>query len=122
MAVHGWWEAVIENTIIALSSEGEGFLCDTSGRELVLSCCDIYGNDGGDWVGCIADQYGVNGNICEDPLFCGDQNPDEPFTLRDDSPCAPAGNPECNLIGAWGVGCDTPVEGTSWGPIKAMFR
>lgn len=38
------------------------------------------------------------------------------------SPCAPDNNPACGLVGALGVGCDTPVEWTSWGSIKAMFR
>jgi len=69
----------------------------------------VYGNAGGDWTGCIADQYGINGNISEDPLFCDAENGD--FTIRDDySPCAPANNPECGLIGALGVDC-IPILG-----------
>jgi predicted outer membrane repeat protein len=111
----------LENAIIAGSSGGETIFC--SGGSVSLTCCDVYGNAGGDWVGCIADQYGVNGNISEDPLFCGELNPGEPYTLHADSPCASENNPECGLIGAWEVGCGlTAVEPASWGSIKAMFQ
>ena len=111
----------IENTIISHSLQGEAVTCwDT---DATLTCCDVYRNAGGDWIGCLADQYGVNGNICEDPLFCWDENPDAPYTLHDGSPCTPEHSPACELIGAWGVGCGvTAVEPASWGAIKAMFR
>jgi hypothetical protein len=86
-----------------------------------FECCDIYGNSGGEWVGCIADQYGLNGNISEDPLFCGPSTGD--FTVAENSPCIPANNGCGVLIGALGAGCSPPsVEATSWGAIKAMFR
>ncbi|MCK4304009.1 MAG: right-handed parallel beta-helix repeat-containing protein [Candidatus Eisenbacteria sp.] len=97
----------LENTIIAFSMEGEAVCCDyTSGA--TLTCCDVYGNQGGDWVGYIEPQFGIEGNISEDPLFCGEANPETPYTLQSDSPCAPFSppNPECGLIGAWPVGCD----------------
>lgn len=111
----------IENTIISHSLQGEAVTCwDT---DAALTCCDVYRNAGGDWTGCLADQYGVNGNICEDPLFCWDENPDAPYTLHGGSPCAPEHNPACGLVGAWDVGCGaTPVEEASWGSVKAMFR
>ncbi len=65
----------------------------------------------------------MNGNFSADPLFCGDLNPDEPYTLHTESPCAPENNPECGLIGAWGVACGlTAIEPVSWGSVKAMFR
>jgi hypothetical protein len=97
-------------------------VCEGS-SDATLMCCDIYGNPHGDWVGCIGDQYGINGNISEDPLFCDPQNYD--LTLQACSPCAPftLPNPECDQIGAWPVGCGgTPVTETTWGGIKAMFR
>ncbi|MCK4306220.1 MAG: hypothetical protein KAY24_18410, partial [Candidatus Eisenbacteria sp.] len=99
--------ATLENTIIAFSAEGSAIYCEERGGP-TLSCCDVYGNAGGDWVGCIAAQYGVDGNICEDPLFCDLLHPVIPdLRLHSDSPCAPFSppNPECNLIGAWPVGC-----------------
>jgi len=111
----------IENTIISHSLHGEAVTCWDS--DAALTCCDVYRNAGGDWVGCLAGQYGVNGNICEDPLFCWDENPVAPYTLHDGSPCAPEQNPACGPIGAWDVGCEvTPVEEISWGSVKAMFR
>ena len=68
-----------------------------------LTCCDIYGNAGGDWVGCIADQYGINGNISEDPLFC--DLPGGDLHLNENSPCAAPQQPTCGQIGALGIGC-----------------
>jgi len=105
--------------IIAFSTQGVAIYCDSSTPLLV--CCDLYGNEGGDWVGCIADQYGVDGNFSEDPLFCDAPNGD--FTLASNSPCLPDSNDCGELIGAHGEGCEeSPVEAASWGSIKAMYR
>jgi hypothetical protein len=69
-----------------------------------LACCDIYGNDSGDWVGCIASQFGNDGNIRMDPLFCDPDSGD--FTLQLESPCmADSAPPGCPRIGAHDVGC-----------------
>jgi hypothetical protein len=65
-----------------------------------LTCCDVYGNEGGDWVGCIADQYGIDGNISEDPFFC-----EGSLYLSSDSPCLYG---PCGQIGAHGQGCFGP--------------
>ena len=111
----------IENSIVSFSKQGQAISCSDS--DATLLCCDVYGNAGGDWVGYIADQYGAGGNICEDPLFCRDENPEAPFALHVGSPCAPEHNPKCGLIGAWYVACVvTPVEEASWGAIKAMYQ
>ena len=112
----------LTDCIVAFSTPGEAVYCSGDGS-VTLTCCDVYGNAGGDWVGCIADQYGLDGNFSADPLFCGDLNADEPYTLNAQSPCAPGNNPECGQIGAWGVACGlTAVEPMSWGTIKAMFK
>jgi hypothetical protein len=95
---------VVESTIIAFSLEGEAVYA-TGGCYPELVCCDVYGNAGGDWVGVIEDQYGTQGNISEGPLFCGEQNPQAPYALHSDSPCAEGNNSECGLIGASSVGC-----------------
>lgn len=99
----------IENTIAAFSTAGGGVLCDGASIPS-FSCCDIFGNEVGDWIGWIADQYGIDGNICEDPLFCEPSSGD--FCLLDTSPCAPFSppNPECDLIGAWPMGCGMDVH------------
>jgi predicted outer membrane repeat protein len=119
--IAGYMEVILDNTVIAFSTQGCAI--DSPYDNALLTCCDLYGNAGGDWVGTIADQFGVRGNICEDPLFCDPENGD--FSLDAASPCAPfsAPNPECDLIGAWPVGCGgTAVSASSWGAIKAVFR
>jgi hypothetical protein len=100
-------------------AEGSGSVADP-----ILVCCNLYGNAGGDWNHYwIQDQYGVNGNISVDPLYCGDQNPDEPYSPREDSPCVPENNAECGLIGAIDIGCGfSPVESSSWGRIKSQYQ
>jgi len=96
------------NTIITFSIEGQALYCDGT-SSASLSCCDIYGNAGGDWMGCIAGQDTTNGNLSEDPLFCAPENSD--FHICDISPCAPAQQPECGLIGASDVGCSSTGSG-----------
>lgn len=113
----------IENTIIAFNTGSEAIECDGGMDVAILSCCDIYGNTGGDWVGCLADQLGVNGNIQLDPLFCDAAAGD--LRLRADSPCAPYSpqNPDCDRAGAWPVGCGgTATRETTWGALRALFR
>jgi len=62
-----------------------------------------------------------DGNFSADPLFCDTLSGD--FHLDCRSPCAPAQQPECGLIGAWDVGCGpSQTEPTSWGRIKSMYR
>jgi hypothetical protein len=102
--LYGWANPVFANALIAFNSPGQGLLCAHE-PTITLTCCDIYGNAGGDWTGLIADQLGVNGNIWADPLFCDDQNPEEPLTVHALSPCAAENNPACGQIGAWPVAC-----------------
>jgi len=112
--------AWLEDCILALGTMGEAIWCSDD-SDAVLACSDIFGNAGGDWLGCVAGQLGTNGNISADPLFCDAENGD--FTIAGQSPCAPVGAPECGLIGAWPVGCEvTPVRPWHWGQIKALFR
>ncbi|HUV37685.1 MAG TPA: T9SS type A sorting domain-containing protein [Patescibacteria group bacterium] len=71
-----------------------------------LSCCDVYGNEGGDWVNGIAGQDSLPHNFSADPLFC-DAGAGI-FTLHSASPCLPGNHPngcDCGLIGAEGLGC-----------------
>ena len=61
--------------------------------------------------------------LYEDPLFCDIASND--YSLCTNSPCLPEGNPWGVTIGAHGEGCpscNTPVESTSWGAIKALYR
>lgn len=97
-----------DNTIIAFGLGAEAVRCEDAGSVAYLACSDIYGNQGGDWTGCIADQLGINGNFTADPLFCAPFLED--FTLAECSPCAPENSPAgCDLIGALPVGCVNPI-------------
>lgn len=91
----------VNNTIIVCNSQGFGGPVGCyMGSSVTLSCCDVYDNAGGNYVGCIAGQDGVRGNISEDPLFCDAQGGN--YHLSQGSPCSPftQPNPECDLIGA----------------------
>jgi hypothetical protein len=89
----------VEATIMTFGTKGTAVVCATEGC-VTLVCCDVFGNEFGDWVDCIAAQYGVDGNICLDPLFCGPLNPEERYSLRSDS----------------------PLDMTTWGRLKSGFR
>lgn len=99
---YGEGVATLTNCIVAYGVDGEAVWC---GNRAVLTCCDLYGNEGGDYTGCLADQYGINGNISAHPLFCDPA--DRNLMLQESSPCAPfsEANPACDLIGARPVAC-----------------
>lgn len=121
-----WWSRLsMVNSIVAYSPNGVAVSCDFD-SQVELTCCDIFGNAGGDWVGCTADQYGINGNFSACPSFC--HPPVGDFQLCDESPCLPGNHPDgydCGLIGAWGEGCScgpSQTGPTTWGSIKSMYR
>lgn len=93
---------VIGNTIISYGQDGQAVFCET-GAGATLTCCDIWDNDGGNWVGFIAAQAGIDGNFEVDPGFCGASGGD--YTLQASSFCAEENNPGCGQIGAWPIGC-----------------
>ena len=84
-----------------------------------ITCTNVFGNEGGDWVGVIAEHEGMNGNISLDPYFCDPNMGD--FGLHSDSPCAPDNNDCGVLMGAWPVGCSTSTESLTWSSLKAIF-
>ncbi len=93
----------LENCIISHSDRGEAINASEGTSVPSLSCCNLYGNTGGDWIDRIADQASVNGNMSADPLFCDRDAVD--LRLQPDSPCAPANNECGEHIGAAEVGC-----------------
>jgi parallel beta-helix repeat protein/predicted outer membrane repeat protein len=93
--------ALFDNTIITGGLGGGAVGCDAGDTSATLHCCDVFGNTGGDWAGCIAGQFGIDGNISADPLFCATDN----FHLQAESPCRAEQNPACGLIGALPPGC-----------------
>jgi hypothetical protein len=94
--------AVLDRCIIAFSPEGAS-ISAIAGREVTLSCTDIFGNAGGDWVALIADQAGQSGNLSADPQFCDVAAGD--LHIFDTSPCAATNSGGCGLIGALPIGC-----------------
>ena len=110
----------IENSIVAFGSSGPAVTCVWSSVD--VACCDLYGNAGGDWVGCVANQESGFGNIHLNPEFCDAASGD--LTVRADSPCAAKNSPECGQIGSEPVGCDIPIatSPTTWGRIKHRYH
>ncbi len=84
---------ILRNTIIAWSVTGEGVYSREGPLLPELSCCNLYRNRGGDWVGAIQAQRDLNGNLGADPLFCNRWL--SSFTIGIDSPCAAAQSGEC---------------------------
>jgi hypothetical protein len=113
-------DVLVSNSILAWNAGGEAVYCGTRDA-ITMTCCDVFGNDGGDWVNCLEGQQGIDGNLCLDPLLCDWQGGD--LHLQLGSPCAPEYHPACGLIGALPVGCgQTPTEPMTWGRLKAAFR
>jgi hypothetical protein len=110
----------IRNCILTLNTG----IVAASGCPISLECCDVFGTTGGDFVGCLAGQEGVNGNFSADPLYCGMWWGG--YAIEYGSPCAPGNHPDlvdCGLIGAGSVGCGPPATvPTTWGVIKALYR
>lgn len=104
----------LERCIAAGATEGEAFSIESDASTVELSCCDLWNNAGGDWIGPIADQLGHDGNTCQDPMFCDPEALD--LTLAVGSPCAPDAVPGCGLIGAWPVACDWPTAAPERSP------
>jgi predicted outer membrane repeat protein len=59
----------LTNCIIAFSTEGGAVYC--GGDAPLVSCSDIYGNVGRDWVDCLAGMDAMNNNLHADPFFFG---------------------------------------------------
>ena len=92
---------VLSASIVALNGDGGAIIGSAQ-----LSCTDVWGNLGGDWIDSIASQEFLSGNLSIDPLFCDTAN--GVFTLLDSSSCLPSFNSCVTQIGALGAGCTYP--------------
>lgn len=112
-----WWNGggieidtchpTIEKSIIAFNDPGKGINCAFGGELTAVSCCDVFGNEGGDDI-C---GPGSADNFSLDPLFCdlvgGNYRLQYPA-----SPCNPGNHPlgsgacDGQRIGGVDPGCD----------------
>ena len=118
-------EAVLDRVIISFGGTAPDAVACQAGVVTTVLCCDVYGNQGGDWVGCLQGLEGQSGNFSADPLFCDLASGD--LTLDASSPCLPGQHPgggDCGLIGALGSGCGEPtvVQPSTWGSVKLRYR
>jgi len=82
-------KVILRNSILAFSLSGKAVDgLDNPGID--IAHCNVYGNAGGDWVGLIQGQQGINGNIGADPKFVNAQAGDCHLTYP--SPCRDAGD------------------------------
>lgn len=93
--------ASLAQTVVAFGSGGPGVWPNTDdGGSASLTCSDIFGNAGGDWVGSISGQLGMNGNFSEDPRFCPSS-----LNVSTESPCLPHNSPCQELVGSHSWAC-----------------
>jgi len=120
---------VIEKCNIVFNMDGEGVYAADDMSVPSFECSDIYGNEGGDWIGRIADQDSADGNFSVDPLFCDttDVRASHSMYVEDCSPCLPGNHPygHCGSeVGyVWGgCACGAATHPSTWGTIKALYR
>jgi predicted outer membrane repeat protein len=119
----------IQRSIIAFNFDGEGVYAADDESVPTFICTDIYGNEGGDWVGRIADPDSSYGNFSNDPLFCDTTLvlPDETMDVEDCSPCLPGNHPygycgsEIGYVST-GCACGEATEPATWGTIKSLYK
>jgi subtilase family serine protease len=107
------------NTIIAGSTQGAAVARLEINCNPTLTCCDLWGNAGGDWTGYVADQYGVAGNVSVNPYFCDAAARN--YYLESTSYCREGNNPCGGRIGALGSGCANTVEVPEAAPPAVSF-
>jgi predicted outer membrane repeat protein len=111
-----WSEFRVSRSIIAFSTEGSA-ICRLDDSYAFADCSIAYGNEGGDVL------YGGDLNLYGDPLFCNVYQGD--FALCENSQARPENNPWGVLMGSCSQQCgpcESPVQWTSWGRIKARYR
>lgn len=99
----------LSNSIIAFNTSSNDPIACSEFAYVQLGCVDVFGNAGGDYVGIIAGQLGTDMNIWDDPEFCGvEYEPDDPYSISINSPCADENNGDCPNMGARLPQCGIP--------------
>ncbi|MBN2170903.1 MAG: hypothetical protein JW819_06260 [Candidatus Krumholzibacteriota bacterium] len=116
----------IVNCVVAFNTMGAAAYCGEWGDTGTIdaACSDVFGNELGDWVDCLAGGLSEISNFSEDPELCGITGSGN-CLLQSDSFCAPGNHPNgvaCGLIGARDVGCDeTAARAATWSAVKARY-
>lgn len=102
--------AIVDRSLVVFSTAGPAVECAGSGA-VDITCSNLFGNTGGDWIGCVAGKDSLFGNLSADPLFCDAAG--GVYTVRlPDSPCLPENNSCGQVIGFEGGGCGCPASAT----------
>jgi len=119
---------VIMNNIIAFDSSsaagGSAVSSTTPASQIIFECNNVWGNYPANYFGALTDQTGINGNISQDPLFCGISGSGN-YYLQESSPCAESHVPAHCVgfrMGRYPVKCTVGTEQESWGKIKTLFK
>jgi hypothetical protein len=102
----------VTKSIIAANIGGGAVMCEGDSSLPYLGCCDVWGNTGGNYGGCI-DVSGINNNISSNPQFCGGGY--TPYNVQSGSPCYNLAN--CGTIGIGAPCIEDPTPKT--GPAGA---
>jgi len=97
-------DLVLERSILAFNRQGA--VAIEGEQRPSLTRCNVYGHQGGDWIGPLADLASQHGNFSDDPKFCS--RVQGRYDLRTGSPCLPGarGGRSSGLVGALNRGCD----------------
>lgn len=94
----------MNRSIVAFNSQCRAVWCENMDvNDIQINCSDIYGNDNGDWVDCLAGMDEINNNFASDPQFCDTANGN--LHIAHMSPCSPSLSLCGQLVGAFGIGC-----------------
>jgi hypothetical protein len=93
---------LVSRSIIAFGVDGAAIRC-VSGAAVTVTCSDISGNEGGDYVGCLDGRLGIDGNIQVDPQFCDAVRGN--YGVWAASACSAAFAGECGQIGVAAPAC-----------------
>jgi hypothetical protein len=109
---------LVQRCVIAFASQGKAAVCATGTENPVFYRDVIFGNVSGDELcGTVTD------TLHRDPRFCDMGVGD--YYLCENSICSGAVNAWGELIGALDADCgpcSSPVERSTWGAIKALYR
>ncbi|UCC45739.1 MAG: right-handed parallel beta-helix repeat-containing protein, partial [Candidatus Zixiibacteriota bacterium] len=102
----------IVKTIIATNrAEIDGAIFRDQNSWAIMTCCDMYLNEGGDWTGDWEYTGTTDGNFSEKPRFCDTAIGD--YHISNASYCVPERSGCGELVGALGVGCEV-YDGPVW--------